>query len=152
MSLFVLAIGLFLGGDIHDIRLARFRISEAGGKYELSVNFDRADFLKTIYATKEYQPDVLSQAKVYVTQHLSISINQEQMGYEFQAIEYTDTNVILRGALETGRKKIKEIFITNTCLIDDVDGQLNIMEFFLNGKKRFFKLDKKRTQTTIAYN
>ena len=35
-----------------------------------------------------------------------------------------------------------KIEVSNTCLLENIEGHMNVMEFFLNDKERFFRLDK----------
>ncbi len=142
---------LYSGLVDHDLRMARFNISESENGYTLDINFDRADFLKTIYATDQYQSDVLEQAKIYIRQNLQYVFDGDSVSFELDSIQYTEENIFLTGMLMTARRNISEIQVANTCLIEDVEGHLNIMEFFLNGKKRFFRLDENRITTTIKY-
>ena len=135
----------------HDIRLAKFRVIAVDAGYELSINFDRSDLLESIYATRDYDNDVLQQTESYVKENLFYLFDGDTVSYDLENIEYTDTNIILTGAILTDKISVKEIRVGNTCLIDEVKGHMNIMEFFLNDKERFFRLDQVRTKTIVKY-
>ena len=135
----------------HDLRVARFRITATSTGYNFNVNFDREDILKEIYSTQKYQKEVIDQITQYIEKHVTIHIDDESINYELTEIEYTEENILLRGKLISDLRAIKKIDVSNTCLIEKIEGHLNIMEFFLNDKERFFRLDKDRIRTTVTY-
>lgn len=135
----------------HDLRVARFRITATTTGYDFDINFDREDILKEIYSTQKYEPEVIDQISKYIKSNVSIIIDGEEVAYALKEIEYTEENILLKGKLISGLREIKKIEVKNTCLIERIDGHLNIMEFFLNDKERFFRLDKDRIRTTVTY-
>jgi hypothetical protein len=135
----------------HDLRVARFRITATVSGYDFNVNFDREDILKEIYGQQKYEKKVINQITNYVEDHLRITIDDEPIAYELTEIEFTKDNILLRGKLLSALREIKKIDVQNTCLINQIDGHMNIMEFFLNDKERFFRLDKDRIRTTVKY-
>lgn len=136
---------------LHDLRVARFRITATDFGYKFNVNFDREDILKEIYSTQKYQKEVIAQITQYIEKHVSINIDGESVNYELTEIVYTEENILLKGKLISEVRTIKKIDVSNTCLINKIEGHLNIMEFFLNDKERFFRLDKDRIRTTVTY-
>lgn len=135
----------------HDLRVARFRITATSTGYDFDVNFDREDILNEIYSTQKYESKVIDQIAKYIKSNVSIIIDEKEVAYELTEIEYTEENILLKGKLISGLREIKNIEVKNTCLINRIDGHLNIMEFFLNDKERFFRLDKDRIRTTVTY-
>ncbi len=135
----------------HDLRVARFRITATSTGYEFNVNFDREDILEEIYSSQKYQSEVIDQITGYIGNHVTITIDDEVVAYELTKIEYTEENILLKGKLLSGLREIKKIDVSNTCLVNRIDGHLNIMEFFLNDRERFFRLDKDRISTTVTY-
>ena len=135
----------------HDIRLAKFRITEVGSGYELSINFDRSDLLESIYASRDYENDVLLQAEAYVKENLHYLFDGDTVLYDLEEIEYTENNIVIKGKILADKLSVTEINVVNTCLVDEVKGHMNIMEFFLNDKERFFRLDQARTKTIVKY-
>lgn len=135
----------------HDLRVARFRITATATGYDFNINFDREDILETVFRTQKYQSEVIDQISKYIEDHVTISMDDETVTFELTEIEYTEENILLKGKLLSGPKEIEKIDVSNTCLINRIDGHLNIMEFFLNDKERFFRLDKDRIRTTVTY-
>ncbi len=135
----------------HDLRVARFRITATPTGYDFDVNFDREDILNEIYSTQKYEPEVIDQISKYIESNVSIVIDDAEVAYELTEIKYTEENILLHGKLISDLREIKKIDVKNTCLIERIEGHLNIMEFFLNDKERFFRLDKDRIRTTVTY-
>lgn len=147
----LLCFGTIEVSAFHDLRVARFRITATSEGYDFDINFDREDILKEIYSTQKYQPEVIDQITKYIENHVTIHIDDEAIKYELTEIEYTEETILLKGKLLSDLRPIKKIDVSNTCLINQIEGHLNIMEFFLNDKERFFRLDKDRIRTTVAY-
>ena len=134
----------------HDLRVARFRITATDAGYAFTVNFDREDILNAVYGSNRGGNQLLGQIEAYIGEHVQIMIDGTPIDYELTKIEFTETNILLSGQLVTALRNIQTLEVRNTCLLS-LDGHLNIMEFFLKDKERFFKLDKDRTETTVTY-
>ncbi len=130
--------------------MARFRVEEQGSNYQFRVSFDRVDILEAIYANPSQETEVIDKIEDYVQSRVSYSFDGQPASFDFESIEYTADMIILRGFLDAPLN-VEEINVSNTCLVDDIDGHLNIMEFFLNDNKRYFRLHEGRTKTTVSY-
>lgn len=135
----------------HDLRVARFRITATATGYDFNINFDREDILEEIYSVEKYESEVIDQISTYIKQHVSISIDEEAVAYELTVVEYTEENILLHGKLLYESRDIRKIDVQNTCLINRIDGHLNIMEFFLSDRERFFRLYKDRIAASVTY-
>lgn len=151
LPILLLAGCCLLSFGFHDIQMAKFRMVEEENGYSFHLSFDRKDILEAVYAASAYEEDVLSQISKYVKAHLTYTIDGADVKYSMDDIEYTNDNILLKGEFEHFNGTIKKIRVENTCLINHVPGQLNIMEFYIKEKKRFFRLSADRIATVVEY-
>ena len=151
MKLIVGYMILWFASADHDIKMARFRVEKQTSGYEISVAFDRVDILEAVYSQPVERVEVIEQIEAYVKPRVTYRIDGRAIPYQFESIEYTKENIILTGTIKVPIGRVDEIEVENTCLIQEIDGHLNIMEFFMNDNKRYFRLHEGRTKTTVTY-
>lgn len=135
----------------HDVRMAVFEISEKNNAFDLFVRFDREDLL---IALREYCPDYnqLTDCFVeYMDSNLNLQFNGQPVELVYDKHLFEQDFVELNFQLKTSESLVKTIKVENTCMIQSMEGHLNIVKSMLNGRSRSFRLDKDRVETIIRY-
>ena len=152
--LIIFLIPLVNFGFGHDIRMAIFEISERNEGLTLKVSMDKDDF----YASLEKEFSSLSADNIeelswiYLTKNLDIEVNETRVLFKTGEITFDTYNIHLTTTLNPKISRITKVKMTNTCLIDSIEGHDNIMKLKLNSRVRSFRLNKKRTSTIASYN
>ena len=141
----------------HDIKMGIFDIHMVKNRYQLDVKLDRMDFLECIktnftvinsYMTPE---NIKIYAEEYLLSNLSIDIDDSCVEPMVTSLSYEDDYIRISAILNYQDEHVESIQITNTCMLDIVDGQTNIMRFDLMDRVRSFRLDEKRISTVVNY-
>lgn len=138
----------------HDLKMAIFEIYEGKTGLEISISIDREVFLQTLKADCSetmLQNEFEDAAWEYLDSHMKIFVNDQFGSFHIEEIEYGRQNMIITGSLNVSVKEVREVRMTNTCLVDSIDGHDNIMKLNLGGRLRSFRLNEKRTATTAKY-
>ncbi|MCV9386522.1 DUF6702 family protein [Reichenbachiella ulvae] len=147
----------FSKGYSHDLKLGFFQCYQINDNLYLQVKLDREEILEAVMkngtTTTSGKEDFKMAIFDYVKNRLALSFNDQSSQIQFFLIEYDEDHIHLRGHIKgfDPNQSIKNIAITNTCLIEEVDGQENIVQFDLNNKKRSFRLNKQHIQTEFNY-
>ncbi len=153
LSLFLILI--LSSGFSHDIRMAIFEISDSSEGLTMRVSLDRTDFLNTLkneFPIKFTSENINQLMWLYIRDRVHIEVNKNETAFQISEIEYGDNNIYLKGPLNLKIDDIKEVRLTNTCMVDVIKGHDNIMKLKLNDRTRSFRLNEKRTTTLAAYN
>ncbi|MEM9328263.1 MAG: DUF6702 family protein [Bacteroidota bacterium] len=152
MNLLAASLWLSFFGVDHDVKMARFTVEEQNENYEIAVSFDRVDILEAIYGRPTESIEVLDQIGDYVERRVAYKFDGRPVPFQLDAIEYTKDNILLNGIIHAPGGTVHTIEVENTCLLDEVDGHMNIMEFFLSNHRRYFRLHEGRTKTIVDYD
>jgi len=115
---------------------------------ELTLNKDYNTSLKI--ATQEEFKSIDAYFETYLNEHLKISVNNNHAAYQYIGKEYDDD--IVRFYLEIiDVKTLKNIEITNTCLLRDFEDQQNIIKISANKKHKTFYLNKKTYKGLLKF-
>lgn len=141
----------------HDLRMAIFEISEGENGLELSVSIDRDGFMTTLQENcneslihHEFEDAVWE----YLDSHMKIYVNDKLGKLDVGSIELGDQNIFINGALNVPDEiigEIREIRMTNSCLVETIEGHDNLMKLKINDRQRSFRLNKDRISTTATY-
>ena len=137
-----------------DIKLAIFEIFQDGAAIKLNITLDKEDFLKAV-GENDFNPhnSKLTEGKAfgYFDENLAITIDKQCTNFSITNIEFDEMTILFSGFLEKESSSIKEIAITNTCLINSFSNYDNIMKLEVNGKSRSFRLNQNRISTSAIY-
>lgn len=150
--LFALA---FYGSFSHDIRMAVFEIYAGSDGLEMRVSADRYNFIQTLKTEfpHSFCADQMEQISMqYLESKLTIEIDGECSSFEITSIQYSDENIFIKGSLNLKLNEVRQVKMTNTCMIDLLPGHDNIMKLKLNDRIRSFRLNSKRISTVALYN
>lgn len=157
--LFSFCIGLSIYAKAHSFEMAYYDILESGKGYHLKISYDRDDIRKEI--TTKY-PHILEMSEAtaaqelehclidYVEKHVSFQFDNQEVKFIEWSFEYEQTLTQISIKLKTKSKKVKNITVINTCLIQNKKHN-NIIRSYLYDRDRHFRLTKDRQKTTIAY-
>ncbi|WP_370090227.1 DUF6702 family protein [Ekhidna sp.] len=147
-------IAFILAGPVHDIKMAIFEIFETDSGLAMTVSVDREDFYETL--TREFPEKVKTHkiedlAFLYLDSKTKITVNGACTSFAIHEIEFGELNIHLTGSLNLRVDGVKEIRVTNTCMIEHYEGHDNIIKLKLNDRTRSFRLNSKRTSTVATY-
>jgi|GEM_PF-1263000 len=139
----------------HDIAIGNFEVSQEGGKLKLLAKLDKED-LETLasYQSKEVSKmqTNIDFVQVYLDKHFRLGINGQMVQFNVEKLsddrEYYTIELVSEGTFD---QRISEVTLQNTCLLDYVEKQSNIVHFSINEKTRSFRLHKERTKITVNY-
>ena len=153
--LIIFLIPLINFGFGHDIRMAIFEISESSEGLTLKISIDKNDFYASL--EKEFGSTFTANkleelSWIYLSKKLDIEINEIKVFFDSGETTIDTYNIHMTTTLNPKIDQVTEIKMTNTCLIDSIEGHDNIMKLKLNNRVRSFRLNKKRTSTIASYN
>lgn len=143
-----------MSGYCHDIRMAIFEVFEGDAGLEMTVSLDRNCFTQIIQKeclTAYNSEDFKLLTSEYLRSKVLIEIDSRCTSFEVFQIEFSEENIFVKGSLNLKTEKIKEVKLTNTCMIDFIEDHDNIMKLKLNDRTRSFRLNSKRTTTVASY-
>jgi len=115
---------------------------------ELTLNKDYNTSLKI--ATQAEFESIDEYFETYLNEHLKFSVKNNLATYQYIGKEYDDE--IVRFYLEIiDVKALKNIEITNTCLLRDFEDQQNIIKISANKKHKTFYLNKKTYKGLLKF-
>ena len=150
---FILLFTFFIG-YAHDIRMAVFEIIKVEKGLEMHVSVDRYDFFQTLESEypAAFDTENLEQITLdYLQSKVAIEIDGKCSDFEIEEIEYYKQNILIKGSLNLDIDEINEVKMTNTCMIDSIEGHDNIMKLKLNDRTRSFRLNSERTSSIASY-
>ncbi|MEP1093525.1 MAG: DUF6702 family protein [Cyclobacteriaceae bacterium] len=142
--------GLLSINDSHDFKLAHYQLSKTENKIELFIRLDRFDLLSAVSVCSQKE-ELATCMTSYLQQHFSLSLNGVKADFEYRSHEIKKDFIEMNYSLGEFDKEVKEIRVYNDVLLELYDGQENIIVSLLHGRKRSFRLNKGRFETTIKY-
>lgn len=144
-------------GSAHDLKLGFFQCYEEDQQFYLQVKLDREHLFAAIQeaglSPNSQAADFKKAIFDYVSDHVSLSLNHQLAQLHFFLIEYDEEHIHLKAKIKDIdiHSPIQNIEVSNTCLVNEIDGHENIIQFDLNNRRRSFRLNKSRVQTTFNY-
>ena len=132
----------------HDFKIAHYRLSESEGEIQLSIRIDRYDFLNAIGTCSEESSKCYSN---YFQKHLSFKFNGKEMPYTYLSHEIKRDFIELEYMMGYYDGNVEEIYVFNDVLLEKYLDQDNIVISTFHDKRRSFRLNKGRLETTISY-
>ena len=139
----------------HDIKMAIFEIYEGNAGLEMKISIDKDDFLKTLaqeFPTTFSNNKITDHAHTYFGSHVTITVNGKCTSFKIKEVRFSETNIHLTGTLNLQVDEVREVRVTNTCMVDLYKDHDNIIKLRLNEKNRSFRLNKDRTSTVATYS
>ena len=138
----------------HSIRMAVFAIDKEEGQYQLFMNFDRDDLVKSVnlsYQCKTGTAIPFFMIEEYLSEHFQLAINGNCTPYTIDQVDLDEQYLKVYALINFQGSRVTKIDIYNTCLIDYNEGHMNIVRSSLNELSRSFRLSLERIQTVIQY-
>jgi hypothetical protein len=142
----------------HDIHSALFQLSAADNVCFIDIRLDRIDLENAIDKECGISIQTLSTEskntliKQYILDRFWMNFDNKSVTYRLGSFTLDQDYISIRGVIDDfDMSNPKKIDVFNTCLIDKVKKHNNLIHVNLNDQVRSFRLNKNRTQTTIAY-
>lgn len=136
--------------DDHDFKLAHYQLSQTESGVDLFIRIDRFDLLSAV-ATCSQEDELAKCMSDYLKKHFYLSLNGVKMDYTYLNHEIKEDFVELNYSLGTIDQEVTEIKVYNDVLLEFYEGQENIIVSLFHDRKRSFRLNKGRFETTIKY-
>ncbi len=149
-SILILISVICSNGDDHDFKLAHYELSRNDDEIELHVTIDRFDFLQAV-ALCSQNKELSACMSEYLKMHFRLSFNGMEKEYEYLGHEITADFVEIDFTFGSFPQKIEEIDVFNDVLLEQYKEQENIVVSRFHDRKRSFRLNKGRIETTIKY-
>jgi len=135
----------------HNLKVGHFDITIAERAYRLDIKLDRDDLARALKISGENLDSLSVLTPAYLEQNLSVAFNGEPVG--FRQWQFEEDPLLLKGYtfLETSIEEVTQIEVINTCLLEEVDGQVNLVASRLHNRFRMFKMNLDRTVIRIDY-
>ena len=132
----------------HDISMAIFAISIEQNTIQLKVQIDRADIEKALnIPIEQINTDRIAQ---YVADNTTWSLDNTPLGFTFISINKDEEHYLLETAPLSIKTDAHNLKLQNTCLLEEIADQTNIIYFKQNKKElRGFNMNKDRTEILI---
>lgn len=151
VTLFFLFISVI--GKAHDTKMASFVLSNKNDQLVLKVQFIKEDFSSVLLNIgTDNNEKYFEKVKDYIKENFNIKINDQELKLNFMSQSNDKHFLIIEISLGKFIPKIHKIAIRNTCLINELSEQINIIYLKFENKTRGFKMDKKRTSIEVLYD
>lgn len=148
--LFCLFVNVSVSG--HDVKISIFELQSKNNFLEFSMQFDKKDLAKAICMISPIKvSEHFDNIQDYLASNLSLHFNDEKVQICFTQLREDEYHVKINAMIYYPEASIKTIKVVNTCLIDIIDENLNIVNTRLYNKFRSFRMDKERTSIFIEY-
>ncbi len=136
--------------DEHDFKLAHYELTRSNNEIKLHVRIDRFDLLRAVASCSQNLE--LSQCmSEYLKRHFSLSFNGVKKEYTYITHEISEDFIDIDYTLGEFSQEVKEIGVYNDVLLEQSEDQENIVISRFHDRKRSFRLNKGRFETTIKY-
>ena len=135
----------------HELLIARFDITSTVAGYDLSIRLDRDNIFKTLEQECDLQVSLEEKLTNYIYDHFLLNMDGSDIDYDLWEIHYDEDFITITGQLIAKNPDFQELVVLNTCMIDTIDRHSNIVSVHHQGRRRSFRLDKNRKETTIKY-
>lgn len=135
----------------HDLLVGKFTLLEKPNGYDLSIRLDRDNVLLAIRQECPTFGNNDTKIKNYVYDHFTLSVDGQDLDYELSSYESDKYFVVLKGFVGFKKSDFQNLEVWNTCMVETIKEQSNIISISRSGKKRSFRLSKDRHRTVITY-
>lgn len=133
----------------HEFKMGLFEINRDGNDLSLFVRLDRQNLLEAMTCADYNQVNECFQE--YINQRIVLLINQQAVVPRFMNAEITEDFVEIDYFLTDEIASVQLVEFTNTCLVAEIEDQINLLRLNITDKTRTFRLDKDRMSTKITY-
>jgi len=138
----------------HDVRMAKFNLSQSDDKLNLAIEVDKEDFENILFnddKSEKNKKEISILIDNYISDNLSIIIGNKKIHFSISQTKIDEYYYLIH--LETpwsNTQKIQKIEIKNTFLLH-IEDQSNIFFFELNDNYRGFRMHEGRTEILVGY-
>ncbi len=135
----------------HDIALALFEINETAEQLEMVIRIDKEDFEKALKIEKELNTNDFSMIDKYLNEHIHLKLNGQSFRFLTQELNKEELIYEIKCTAPKEMFIVRSVQVKNTCLLDIINKQSNLVTFNFNDKSRTFRLHKGRKMTEFGY-
>lgn len=145
----LLIVGSGVTARAHEFKMGLFEINREGDELSLFVRLDRQNLLEAMTCADYNQVNTCFQE--YIVQRIVLLINEQAVDPRFVNAEITEDFVEIDYFLTDEIASVQLVEFTNTCLVAEIEDQINLLRLNITDKTRTFRLDKDRMSTKITY-
>lgn len=148
-----LSMMLASSGYAHELNFGFFDLYERGNSFYMEIRLDKQYTMKALGISENVQQveSISCELTSYIDDNLSLTLNNREVSLEYFDFSANDDIVIIQAKMNVPYQSVSEIKIFNTVLLSTVANQNNIIKVPFHQKNRSFRLNAKRTSTTIKY-
>lgn len=139
---------------VHEFKMSICEIvqSSEGKGFEVRFYLFQDDFKQALYGDPEAQKIESADAKKYINEHTSLTLNNLLVEPRFQSIQEKKDQVLLTFQVDISpNQKIEKIDLSNRLLIEHFSTQVNMVYFVKpDGEKLVQMLDASRTEAGFS--
>lgn len=139
---------LYCSQPTHDIDVAFYKIAQDSSSVVLEIVVEEAAMQEVVKSSSSDRDNMITS---YLDQHFSLRMNGVAAAIDYTEITRRHKHLIIKGLMPHPPEVIKEVNITNTCLLT-LEDQSNIIEITLNGSQRDFLMNKNRQSIRVKYD
>ena len=126
----------------HDVAIALFDLSYKDNEIVIDIHFDKEDLDAAITTTVEE----------YLFEHLKFEINTQHVPFNIKSIlQEDDQHYEIKAVIRGVNQPIKDVFIKNTCLIEEIPHHSNVIYARFYDTMRGFRMHKDRVVISFDY-
>lgn len=148
--LFLLLITAFSNSisPAHDMRIAKFHITELEATIQINMIFDLEDLSKSLDV--KVNEVTVENIQNYLDKNTNWQFNSQIADLIVSEIKIVKDHIRVKGGFGKVGQKIKTLKIENHCLVD-VSDHSNIIQIDLNDRSRDFRMHGERTEIRLEY-
>lgn len=137
-----------LGIEDHDVSMATFRLSQSGDSIELTVSFDKDDYVSV---NKLIDHDIApAQFEDYLNTTTCWTVNGKKLNISVEELSVKQHHISATCRIQGTDQSVREVMVENEFLLD-VEDQTNVVVLDLNGKSRGFRMHSGRKEIVATY-
>lgn len=141
----------------HNLKAAFFKIYQEGKVYYMDITLDEYDVTETLkkeypHLKKEKNKQEFKDCLVeYIENNLELQFDLQDVEVDYQKFQFKKDIIKVFTQLETSAQKVQKIKVYNTCLVEDIPQQSNLLKVNLYNRERTFRLHRGRKKTVVDY-
>lgn len=137
----------------HELNFGIFDLYEDGDAFYMEIRLDKDYTLEALEVSNEVKSvdSFTCELTAYIDENLSLSINELNATWEYVDFSSNDEVIVIKAKMNVPHQSVSEIKVYNTVLLATVENQNNIIKVPFHQRNRSFRLNAKRTSTTIQY-
>ena len=133
----------------HDFPMAAFKFVFTEEASSLSVSFDKTD-IDSVLSLDEQTLAKKDRIKEYFLAHFKLVVNEEETLLHFERFEEVGDHYQLHFSFPQSRLDIVTLKVRNTCLVEEIEDQTNVMYFEYDDNTRGFRMHKGRQEIEVT--